>query len=76
MAITTVVNLVEMKLPTLVVCGAGLSRSPAILAAAMALVFQDTPDECLKQVAEHHPADVAPGLWDEIKMMVRDQVER
>ena len=31
------------------------------------MVFQELPDDCLKQVAEHHPADVAPGLWQEIK---------
>src|SRR5476651_2284842 len=58
MAVTTVANLLEKKLPTLVVCGAGLSRSPVIAAAAISLVFQKSADECLKQVAEHFPADV------------------
>src|SRR5450631_1790454 len=69
LAITTVANLLEKKVPTLVVCGAGLSRSPAIAAAAIALVFQQPADECLKEVAEHFPADVAPALWDEVKML-------
>ena len=27
----------------------------------------EPPDDCLKQVVEHHPADVASGLWQEIK---------
>ena len=70
LAITTVANLLEKKVPTLVVCGAGLSRSPVIAAAAIALVFQQPADECLKQVAEHFPADVAPALWDEVKRVV------
>jgi protein-tyrosine phosphatase len=39
LAIMTVVNLLEKKVPTLVFCGAGMSRSPAIAAAALALIF-------------------------------------
>ena len=70
LAITTVANLLEKKVPTLVVCGAGLSRSPVIAAAAIALVFQQPADECLKQVAEHFPADVAPGMRVEVKRVV------
>ena len=70
LAITTVANLLEKKVPTLVVSGAGLSRSPVIAAAAIATVFQQPADECLKQVAEHFPADVAPALWDEVKKVV------
>ena len=72
LAITTVANLLEKKVPTLVVCGAGLSRSPVIAAAAIALVFQQPADECLKEVAEHFPADVAPALWDEVKKVVEE----
>lgn len=70
LAITTVANLLEKKVPTLVVGGAGLSRSPVIAAAAIAVVFQQSADECLKEVAEHFPADVAPALWDEVKKVV------
>ena len=70
LAVTTVANLLEKKVLTLVVCGAGLSRSPAIAAAAISLVFQQPADECLKQVAEHFPADVAPALWEEVKKVV------
>jgi protein-tyrosine phosphatase len=74
LAITTVANLLEKKVPTLVVCGAGLSRSPVIAAAAIALVFQQPADDCLKEVAEHFPADVAPALWDEVKKVVEEGV--
>ena len=72
LAITTVANLLEKKVPTLVICGAGLSRSPAIAAAALAVVFQQSPNECLKQVAEHFTADVVPGWWNEVKRIVED----
>ncbi len=67
LATTTVANLLEKRLPVLVYCGGGMSRSPAIAAAALAMVYQEDPDACLKKVAEHHPADVAPGLWHDIK---------
>ena len=70
LAITTVARLLDKEMPTFVVCGAGLSRSPAVAAAALALASRQFPDECLKQVAEHHPADVAPALWDEIKKVM------
>jgi protein-tyrosine phosphatase len=70
LAITTLANLLEKRKSVLVCCGAGLSRSPAIAAAALSMVFQESPDVCLKQVAEHHPADVAPGLWQEIKTLL------
>ena len=72
LAITTVANLLEKKVPTLVVGGSGLSRSPVIAAAAIALVFQQSADECLKEVAEHSPADVAPAMWEEVKKVVEE----
>lgn len=72
LAITTLANLLEKNVPTLVCCGAGMSRSPAIAAAALSMVFQEAPDDCLKQVAEHHPADVTPGMWLEIKQFLDD----
>ena len=72
LAITTVTNLLEKKVPALVVCGAGLSRSPVIAAAAISLVFQQSADECLKEVAEHFSADVAPAFWEEVKKVVEE----
>jgi protein-tyrosine phosphatase len=70
LAIATVANLLEKKVPTLIVCGAGLSRSPAVAAASLALALSQSPDECLKQVAEHFPADVSPALWSDIKSLI------
>jgi hypothetical protein len=66
LAISSVANLLERKVPTLVACGRGLSRSPAVAAAALALIYQEPPGECLKRVAQHCHSDVSPGLWSEI----------
>jgi protein-tyrosine phosphatase len=73
LAATTIANLLEKKIPTLVCCGGGMSRSPALAAAALAMVYQEDADQCLKQIAEHHPADVLPGLWSEVKALVEGQ---
>jgi hypothetical protein len=70
LAVTTVANLLEKRVPLLVCCGGGMSRSPSVAAAALATVYQENPDDCLKRIAEHQPADVAPGLWNEIKSLL------
>jgi hypothetical protein len=70
LATTTVANLLEKRVSVLVCCGGGMSRSPAIAAVALAMVYQENPNDCLKRVAEHHPADVVPGLWDDVKRLV------
>jgi hypothetical protein len=66
LAVRTVASLVAAGVPTLVCCGGGVSRSPAVVAAALALVSRKTAGDCLAHVARHHPADVLPGLWEEI----------
>jgi hypothetical protein len=72
LATRALANFLEKRIPTLVVCGGGLSRSPAMAAAAFTLAFGGAPDEWLKKVTKHFPADVAPGLWDEIRRMVQE----
>ncbi len=66
-AIDAVVSLVEKQIPTLVFCGAGMSRSPAIAAAALALSRGDPLDETLRAVVSGQPHDIAPSLWGDIK---------
>ncbi|HEV3416818.1 MAG TPA: dual specificity protein phosphatase [Pirellulales bacterium] len=66
LAVDAVAALIERSIPVLVCCGGGMSRSPAIVAAAISLVEQKDLHDCLKAVTESHPADVSPGLWDEI----------
>src|SRR5438270_10637607 len=57
-AIETTVGLLRSRTPTLVACGAGMSRSPAVVAAALAIVGASSPDECLIQLARIGPCDV------------------
>jgi protein-tyrosine phosphatase len=66
LAVRTVAALIASGTPTLVCCGAGMSRSPAVIAAALALLTGEPPEECLKRVAAHHPSDVSPGFWREV----------
>ena len=55
-----------MQIPTLVCCSAGLSRSPVVAAAALAVAHNETPEKWLKQIAQYHICDVAPAFWNEI----------
>lgn len=66
LAMGTVAALIAAKVPLLVSCGNGMSRAPAVVAAALAAVHHEPPEECLKRVTRHHPSDVSPGLWDDV----------
>jgi hypothetical protein len=66
LAVRTVAALVVSETPTLVCCGNGVSRAPAIVAAAMAAAYHGPPEDWLKRVALHHHSDVCPGLWADL----------
>ncbi len=66
LAIGTVARLAAVEVRTLVRCGAGMSRSPAVVAAALALIHGEPPEDWLVRVTRLHPSDVSPGLWNEI----------
>lgn len=66
-AIGTLVWLRKCQVPTLVYCGAGMSRAPAITAAALSLLEGVSPDEKLRTIAAGHPHDVSPRLWEEVR---------
>lgn len=65
-AIQTVASLLKNQVPTLVYCGAGMSRSPAVVAAALSVVQGGSPDENLKEIAAGQPHDVSPHLWEAV----------
>jgi hypothetical protein len=67
LAVETTAALVRERTPTLICCGAGMSRSPAVASAALSLAYGGPPEEWLKSVAEHHAIDVSPGLWEEVR---------
>jgi len=66
LAVDIVSRLMRDSRPTLVCCSAGMSRSPAIVACAMAALEARTPEECLLRLSEAMPVDVSPGLWEEL----------
>lgn len=66
-AIDAVVSLLQKRVPTLVYCGGGMSRSPAIVAAALAASRGGSFDKTLAAVAAGRPHDVSPALWDDVK---------
>lgn len=66
LAVSTVASLIKMRVPTLVTCGAGISRCPAVAAAALSMVYHEPPENYLEKVLEHHHGDVSPGFWKEI----------
>ena len=66
-AVGTIVALLRRQVPTLVGCGAGMSRAPAVVAAALGIVRGVSPETCLQELIEGHPHDVSPSLWTDIK---------
>jgi protein-tyrosine phosphatase len=58
--------LIEQQVPTLIACGAGMSRSPAVVAMALAKLSGQLPDESLASIVAGHPHDVSPLFWDEL----------
>ena len=71
-AICATACLIRKRVPTLVCCGSGMSRSPAVVSVALAVVHADTPDRCLQQVVAGSPHDVSPRLWNDTLNVYRD----
>ena len=66
-AIETLISLLKEKIRTLVYCGAGMSRSPAVIAGALSILHGGSPDERLRQIVSGYPHDVSPQLWRDIR---------
>jgi hypothetical protein len=71
LAVDAVAALLRAGVPALVCCGAGMSRSVCIVAAALALVEGKQPDLALADIVGAGPADVAPGLWAQVCAVAR-----
>jgi hypothetical protein len=65
-AIETVGTLIISETETLVACGAGMSWSPAIVAAAMALKQNGSLADALGKLTAGQPHDVSPSLLTDI----------
>lgn len=69
-AIETVARFIESEVPTLVACSGGMSRSPAIVAAAISKINAISFAEAIEQIAAIGPCDVSPGLWNQIQTVL------
>jgi protein-tyrosine phosphatase len=65
-AVEVAMQLIAAKCPSLICCGAGMSRSPAVAAMAMARLRGESPEKVLLEIAEKGPHDVSPLLWGEL----------
>ncbi len=70
LAVRTIATLIQTQVPTLVCCGVGVSRAPAITAAALSLVQRLTPAQALERLAQQYPCDVNTALWEEIAALM------
>lgn len=74
-AIDAVVALLKEEIPTLVYCNAGMSRSPAIVAAALTLILGGSPEERLLEILTGYPHDISPKLWKDIQEACKQKVK-
>lgn len=65
--VETVATFLRTGTPTLVCCGAGMSRAPAIVAAAIASLRVCTVGEALALVLPTPAGDVSPALLAELR---------
>ena len=72
-AIQMTAGLLRSDVPALVVCSMGMSRSPAIGAAALSLFTTQPPEECLAVALRSRPADVSPGLWRDVVAVLTNE---
>jgi hypothetical protein len=75
LAIITLVHLMETGNKTLVACSAGMSRSPCIAAASIALTSNGSIDECMHKIVSSGPNDVSPILWHRVKNVYNGMTE-
>lgn len=68
-AINALANLIKAKRPVTVACSAGMSRSPGIVAAALASIEGIPLEETLLRVAEMGPCDLSPGLLSDLSQL-------
>jgi protein-tyrosine phosphatase len=69
-AIQTIVLILSIEEAKIVVCcSMGLSRSPAIVAAALALNERQQAEDSLTRINNKIACDVSPGLWSEVSQV-------
>jgi protein-tyrosine phosphatase len=69
-AAETVAALLRADVQTLIYCGAGMSRTPAVAAAGLALAAGVSLADALVRVCGAGATDVSPALWADIQSAV------
>ncbi len=69
LAVGALVSLLRHRVPTLACCGAGMSRSPAVAAVAVGRLTGEPAEAVLERFLTGRPADLSPGLWDQLKRL-------
>ena len=72
LAINAVSRLIKSKIPALVCCGAGMSRSPVIVAAALALSTQSDLGKCIHEVLQNRAADISVLFLADVEAALTD----
>ncbi len=72
LAVETVAAMLRDKVPLLVCCSAGMSRSVIIAAGGLALAEHCSLEEALKTVVAGGPADVSPALFLQLKQAISE----
>jgi len=65
-AVTMIELSIGSHFPTLVACGSGMSRSPALVAIAVAPFLGMEPADVLVDFKNKGPIDVSPALWQDL----------
>jgi protein-tyrosine phosphatase len=66
-AVESIANLISANIPTFVACSAGMSRSPILVAAALARLREVPLETAFAEVIAEGPHDCCPGLWQDVK---------
>ena len=67
LAAETTASLLRARVPTLVCCSAGMSRSICVAAAGIALAEDRSLPDSLRAAIGAGPADVSPGLLEQMR---------
>jgi protein-tyrosine phosphatase len=70
LAISTIAQLLREQVSVLVCCGSGVSRAPALAAAALSRYTGKPLNECLQDVTRHRHADVHPALYEHLEAIL------
>lgn len=73
LAATTISAFLDSKVPTLVCCSAGMSRSVCLSAAGIALSNGISLREAVSLASAGGPADISPGLFNQVQAALAER---